>query len=32
MHALARATFDEARDAVVDRLIMVQGLPFVPEG
>jgi hypothetical protein len=26
------AAFDEARDAVIDRIIMLQGIPFVPPG
>ena len=31
-HAVAGATFDEARDAVIDNLIMLQGLPYRPPG
>ena len=29
---LAGADFEEARDAVIQRLIQLQGLPFVPPG
>lgn len=31
-HAVAGATFDEARRAVVERVIMLQGLPYSPPG
>ena len=31
-HAIGGATFDEARDAVIEHLIMLQGLPFEPPG
>ena len=32
LHAIAGAGFDEARDAVIEHLIMLQGLPFRPPG
>lgn len=32
MQAVAGAGFEEAREAVIDRLIMVQGLPLQPAG
>jgi hypothetical protein len=32
MHAVAGIGFGEARDAVIDRIIMLQGLPFQPPG
>ena len=32
MHTIIGASFDEARDAVIDHLIMLQGLPFTPPG
>lgn len=31
-HEVAGASFEEARDAVVDRLLMLQGLPYDPPG
>lgn len=31
-HALVGAGFEEARDAVIEQLIMLQGLPFRPPG
>jgi len=32
MNAIGDIGFDQARDAVVDRIIQLQGLPFEPEG
>ena len=32
MDARAGLGFDEARDAAIDRVIQIQGLPFSPEG
>ncbi len=32
MHAVGGAGFEEAREAVIDRLIMGQGLPLQPAG
>jgi hypothetical protein len=32
MGAVAGVGFEEARDAVIDRIIMLQGLPFRPPG
>lgn len=32
MHGIAGAGFDAARDAVIEHLIMLQGLPFRPPG
>ena len=31
-HAIGGASFDEARDAVIEHLIMLQGLPYRPPG
>ncbi len=31
-HEVAGATFSEARDAAIDRLIQLNGIPFSPEG
>jgi hypothetical protein len=31
-HAISGVGFDEARDAVIEHLIMLQGLPFRPPG
>jgi hypothetical protein len=31
-YEVAGATFDEAREAVIDRLIQLNGIPFTPEG
>jgi hypothetical protein len=31
-HEVIGATFDQARDAAIDRIIMLQGLPFTPPG
>lgn len=32
LHQVNDASFDEARDAAVHRLIQLQGLPFIPPG
>jgi hypothetical protein len=32
LHQVNNASFDEARDAAIHRLIQLQGLPFIPPG